>query len=221
MILADDVLVERRADGLGIGDQPALGALLRGGLRIFLENFLAEVDALVADIDPGTGHQLADLRLVLAAEGAARVAAAILAFVHRDGLGPSRSGSGRGSGRTVALPAVLSSSRPSLATWPSASRPVLTMMSSMMPYSLASWALMKKSRSVSRSIFSIGCPVCVARMSLRVRRMRRISWAWIWISVAWPWKPPDGWWIRIRVLGRAKRMPFVPPASNPVAMLAA
>jgi len=45
---------------------------------------------------------------------------------------------------------------------------------------------MKKSRSVSRSIFSIGWPVCSARMSLSVLRMRRISWAWIWMSVAWP-----------------------------------
>src|ERR1700724_2893139 len=134
VVLADDVLVERRVDRLGVGDQPALGALLRGGLGVLFQDLLAEIDALIADVDAGTSDQLAYLRLILPAEGAARVAAAVLAFVHRDVLGPSRSGSGwrRGSGRP--LPAVLSSRRPSfLAALPSISRAVLTMMSSMMP----------------------------------------------------------------------------------------
>src|SRR5436305_1740331 len=134
VVLADDVLVERRADGLRVRDQPALGALGRGGLGVLFQHFLAEVDALIADVDPGTGHQLADLGLVLPTEGTAGVAAAILAFVHLEVLGPSRSGSGRGSGRAVLLPAVLSSRRPSLAAAAtSAGRAVLRMMSSMMP----------------------------------------------------------------------------------------
>ena len=32
------------------------------------------------------------------------------------------------------------------------------------------------------------------------------------MSVAWPWKPPDGWWIRIREFGSAERLPGAPPA---------
>src|SRR5439155_15516168 len=132
VILADNVLVEGGVDRLRVGDQPALGALLRGGLGVLFQDFLAEVDALVADVDARTGDQLAHLRLVLPAERTARVAAAVLAFVHRDVFGPSRSGSGRGSGR--ALPAVLSSRRPSLAAAAtSPGRAVLRMMSSMMP----------------------------------------------------------------------------------------
>ena len=134
MVLADDVLVQRGTDGLRVRDQAALGALLRGGLGVLFQHFLAEVDALIADVDPGTGHQLADLGLVLPTEGTAGVAAAILAFVHLEVLGPSRSGSGRGSGRALLLPAVLSSRRPSLAAAAtSAGRAVLRMMSSMMP----------------------------------------------------------------------------------------
>src|SRR5207249_12105630 len=114
-VLADDVLVERRADRLRVRDQPALGAFLRGGLGVLFQHFLAEVDALITDVDPGTGHQLADLGLVLPAERTAGVAAAILAFVHREVFGPSRSGSVRVSGRAALLPAALSSRRPSLA----------------------------------------------------------------------------------------------------------
>src|SRR5258708_16287736 len=93
MVLPDHVLVERRVDRLWVRDQPALGALLRGGLGVLFQDFLAEVDALVTDVDARTGDQLAHLRLVLPAEGATGVAAAILAFVHRDVFGPSGSGS--------------------------------------------------------------------------------------------------------------------------------
>ena len=34
------------------------------------------------------------------------------------------------------------------------------------------------------------------------------------MSVAWPWKPPLGWWTRIRELGSAERLPAAPPASS-------
>ena len=34
------------------------------------------------------------------------------------------------------------------------------------------------------------------------------------MSVDWPSKPADGWWIRIRELGSAIRLPFAPPASS-------
>ena len=36
-----------------------------------------------------------------------------------------------------------------------------------------------------------------------------------------PWKPPMGWWIMIRALGTAKRLPPAPPASRKAPMLAA
>ncbi len=38
------------------------------------------------------------------------------------------------------------------------------------------------------------------------------------MSVDWPSKPADGWWIRMRLLGSEKRLPFVPPvrSSEPI-----
>ena len=35
-----------------------------------------------------------------------------------------------------------------------------------------------------------------------------ISLAWISMSVAWPWKPPETWWMRIFEFGRAIRLPL-------------
>ena len=34
------------------------------------------------------------------------------------------------------------------------------------------------------------------------------------MSVDWPSKPAEGWWIRMRLLGSEKRLPFAPPASS-------
>jgi len=39
--------------------------------------------------------------------------------------------------------------------------------------------------------------------------------------VAWPWLPPEGWWIMILELGSAKRLPLAPEASRKAPMLAA
>ena len=44
--------------------------------------------------------------------------------------------------------------------------------------------------------------------------MRRISFAWMAMSEACPWVPPQGWWIRMREFGSAKRLPAVPAASR-------
>jgi len=38
---------------------------------------------------------------------------------------------------------------------------------------------------------------------------------------AWPWKPPIGWWIMTRELGRQKRLPASPAARSSAPMLAA
>ena len=53
------------------------------------------------------------------------------------------------------------------------------------------------------------------------RLTRRISWAWIWMSAAWPLNPPLAWWMRMRVLGSEYRSPGAPPASRTAAMEAA
>ena len=65
VVLADDVLVELGADGLRVGDQPGLAALVGGGAGVLFQDLLAEVDALVADVDARAGDQLADLVLAL------------------------------------------------------------------------------------------------------------------------------------------------------------
>ena len=82
MVLADHVLVELGADGLRVGDQPRLAALVGGGAGVLLEDFLAEVDALVADVDARARDQLSYLVLALAAEGAACMPATLFSLVH-------------------------------------------------------------------------------------------------------------------------------------------
>ncbi len=57
-----------------------MGTRARG--RILFEDLVAEFDALIADVDAGTRDELAYLRLVLPAEGTARLPAAFLALVH-------------------------------------------------------------------------------------------------------------------------------------------
>ena len=91
----------------------------------------------------------------------------------------------------------------------------------MMPYSRASSALMKKSRSMSFMIFLRFWPVCLARAAARLSLRRWISLNEISMSEAYPWAPPEGWWIMIRALGRANRLPLVPAASRWAPMLAA
>ena len=95
------------------------------------------------------------------------------------------------------------------------------MTSSTIRYSFACSAVMKKSRSVSRWIFSIDCPVWCIRMRFSSSRMRRISRAWMSMSVACPCTPPSGWWIMIRACGRAKRLPRAPALSSSAPMSAA
>src|SRR5439155_897331 len=71
------------------------------------------------------------------------------------------------------------------------------MTSSTILYSFACSAVMKKSRSVSRWIFSMDWPVWWTRIRFSSSRIRRISRAWMSMSVAWPWTPPRGWSITI------------------------
>src|SRR3954462_1342756 len=68
LLLADHVLVEHAVD------LPRLREVLdverRGGGELLVDDLVAEIDALVADVDAGTGDQLLDLPLRLAAEAA-------------------------------------------------------------------------------------------------------------------------------------------------------
>ena len=80
---------------------------------------------------------------------------------------------------------------------------------------------MMLSRSVSFATFSTGWPVWADSVRLSVSFQRRISFAWISMSVAWPRKPPSGWWISTRECGSARRLPLAPAASRTAPMEAA
>ena len=51
--------------------------------------------------------------------------------------------------------------------------------------------------------------------------IQRISLAWISMSDAMPCAPDDGWWIMMRLLGVAARLPCWPAVSRKLPMLAA
>src|SRR6185369_2050953 len=70
--LADHVLVEDLADLVRAGKVALLRLLAGVGARLFTDDVVAEVDALVADEDRRAGDELADFVLALAAEGAVK-----------------------------------------------------------------------------------------------------------------------------------------------------
>ena len=67
-LLADDVLVQDVIDLTGL--RQALELEGRRGGELLVDDLVAEIDALVADVDAGAGDQLLDLALRLAAEAA-------------------------------------------------------------------------------------------------------------------------------------------------------
>ena len=113
MLLADDVVVQELEDLAGLG-KVLEGELGRLG-ELLVDDVVAQVDALVADVDTGTGDQLLDLLLRLAAEAALHQVAAVTELRH----GPPP------SSRTKPTP------RRRLRRQPTASRLVMT--SSMSP----------------------------------------------------------------------------------------
>ena len=74
-ILPDHVAVEELVDLAWLGElfEPELAALR----QLLLDDLVAEIDALVTDVDAGTSDQLLDLLLALSAEGTLQQVAAL------------------------------------------------------------------------------------------------------------------------------------------------
>jgi len=68
LFLRDDVVVQDLVDVLRARE--VVEVELRGSGELLVDDLVAEIDALVADVDAGTGDELLDLPLRLAAEAA-------------------------------------------------------------------------------------------------------------------------------------------------------
>jgi hypothetical protein len=80
-LLADDVGVEELEDLARLGElvETDLGPLA----QLLLDDLVAEIDALVADVDTRTCDQLLDLLLALPAEGTLQQVASVTDACHR------------------------------------------------------------------------------------------------------------------------------------------
>src|SRR6266571_1419917 len=159
LLLADHILVQHLFDfgrGGDLGDR-------FGDLALFVlrQDLVAEGDALVTNVYRRPGDELPDRVLGLSAERAAEV------LVVGHGL-LVWEGETAGASRHFFFPPSMSCK--------------LAMTWSISPYSLASSADMKRSRSMSFSIWSAVFPVCLAYSSLSLPRRYRISRAWISMS---------------------------------------
>src|SRR5262245_33508044 len=211
-LLVDHVLILDGLDLRRLRQAPDLATALL--LPLLRDDVVAELDALVADVDRWSRDQLANVVLALPAERALQNASVRLT---RSGhsrppfSGPlaARAQPFRPSPAAPTACAVFSNGTWDAMTW------------STIPYSFACSAVMKKSRSVSRVMRSAGWPVCCTMMRFSSSRMRRISRAWMSMSVAWPCTPASGWWIMIRECGRANRLPLAPAHRSRAPMEAA
>ena len=79
-VLPDHVLVEERMDLRRLGQLLERRSL--GLVHLGLDDLVTQLDALVADVDPGTGDQLLDLLLALPTEGALQQVAALTNTCH-------------------------------------------------------------------------------------------------------------------------------------------
>src|SRR2546427_4638550 len=144
-VCSSDLDLGRRGDlGDRLGDLPLL---------VLRQDLVAEGDALITNVDRRAGNELPDRVLRLAAEGAAEV----LIVGHLALVWESRV---TGASRHFFFPSSIS--------WK------LAMTWSISPYSLASSADMKRSRSMSFSMCSTALPVCLAYSSLSLPRRYRI-----------------------------------------------
>src|SRR5690625_2144781 len=151
LVLADYILVEDLLD-LHRGRDPWCSRL---GLTLgFLgKDLITEGDTLITDVDRGTGVELLDRVLGLATEGTTQVFIArhdTLLQGARPDPRPQRLGPVRYLFYSSAE--ISTTSLCVDTTW------------SIIPYSLASTGLMKRSRSTSSAIFSTSCPVWCAKI---------------------------------------------------------
>jgi hypothetical protein len=95
-LLADHVFVESLLDFRGLGEAATLFLETAVDLVLFGDDVVAQLDALVADVDRGPGDELAHLVLRLPAEGADQQVRLVVEFPGQGGLRQSTSGLGAG-----------------------------------------------------------------------------------------------------------------------------
>ncbi len=81
-LLPDDVLLEEGEDLFRLRQVELARGLFAGLGEALFDDLVAELDALVADVDAGTGDQLLDLLLALAAERALEQVGALADACH-------------------------------------------------------------------------------------------------------------------------------------------
>src|SRR5262249_15529500 len=80
LLLRDDVVIERGADLLRLREVVEVEG--RGSRELLVDDLVAEIDALVADVHARTGDELLDLALRLAAEGAEKLLVSLVRARH-------------------------------------------------------------------------------------------------------------------------------------------
>ncbi len=80
-VLTDHIVLEEFLDLGGLGQLVEFHVAVLG--EFFLDDLVAQVDALVADVHAGTGDELFDLLLTLSAEGALQQIATVSDSCHR------------------------------------------------------------------------------------------------------------------------------------------
>ena len=80
LVLTDDIVIEELKDLLGLGELGRNHFFARA--KLFLDDLVTQVDALIANVDPGAGDQLLDLLLGLTAKTALEQLGSVAEFCH-------------------------------------------------------------------------------------------------------------------------------------------
>jgi hypothetical protein len=238
LLLADDVVVEQRLD---LGRLGELGLLLLLEQAVLGDDVEADVDALVADEDGRPGDELLDLALALVAERAAERVVTRLFLRHLSSaprLDPQRARRARLASTTRPRGTHSRTAGARLSHHPSSGRPPLapadcnkrSAQDLRRCHHLVDEAVGDRlfgaqdlvALGVLVHLRSRPCRCATARISSMRPRSLSSSRAWISTSVAWPPMPEvQGWWMRMRQLGSAVRLPLAPAASSTAAIEAA